>query len=83
MVEGHTKHKGEVIFVELVKVVGEFSCNNCLDRNLKEAYKLYVGSSAIVTVVTICTDCMIRLSADMNREVMKVAMGGIGSEYKD
>lgn len=77
MVEGHTKHKGEVIFVRIQRITDDCSCNNCLDRGLKEAYKIYVGRTSTTTVITLCVGCLVRLDADIHREVRKLAMSDI------
>jgi len=76
VVEGHTKHKGEVIFVRINRIVGECSCNNCLDRGLTEAYKIYVGRTNTTTTIVLCVQCLIKLDADINNKIRMIAMRG-------
>ncbi|AID50546.1 hypothetical protein [Bacillus phage CP-51] len=56
------------------RIVGECSCNNCLDRGLTEAYKIYVGRTNTTTTIVLCVACLIRLDADIHKQVGKIAM---------
>jgi len=75
VVEGHTKHKGEVIFVRLARMEEECSCNNCLARSPESAYKLYFGNgSNTTTTMVLCGDCLLNLNAliDHSAGILKV-----------